>query len=42
MNAIEYAIEALGLGIFMVAAATATAIFELPTSPIYTLFPVSN
>jgi aquaporin Z len=35
MNMIEYAIEALCLGIFMVMATLATAIFELPTSPIH-------
>jgi len=35
MNIIEYAIEALCLGIFMVMATLATAIFELPTSPIH-------
>ncbi len=35
MNFIEYAIEALCLGIFMIMATLATAIFELPTSPIH-------
>ncbi len=35
MNFIEYAIEALCLGIFMVMATLATTLFELPSSPIH-------
>jgi len=38
MNFIEYAIEALCLGMFMVMAILATAIFELPSSPIHQAF----
>jgi aquaporin Z len=34
MNMIEYAIEAICLGVFMIMATLMTAIFELPTSPI--------
>jgi aquaporin Z len=39
MNIIEYGIEALCLGIFMVMATLATAVFELPSSPIHQLIP---
>ena len=35
MNVIEYAIEAICLGVFMVVATLATAVFELPNSPIH-------
>ncbi|MEI6327711.1 MAG: aquaporin [Pseudanabaena sp. ELA645] len=35
MNIIEYAIEAICLGLFMVAATIVTTIFELPNSPIH-------
>lgn len=35
MNIIEYAIEALCLGIFMVIATLATVLFELPSSPFH-------
>lgn len=35
MNMIEYAIEALCLGIFMVMATLATTLLELPSSPIH-------
>ncbi len=35
MNIIEYAIEALCLGVFMVVATIVTAIFQLPNSPIH-------
>jgi aquaporin Z len=38
MNIIEYAIEALCLGIFMVMATLVTTLFELPSSPIHQAF----
>jgi aquaporin Z len=35
MNVIEYAIEAICLGAFMVVATIVTAIFQLPNSPVH-------
>lgn len=35
MNVIEYAIEAICLGLFMVVASIVTVIFELPSSPVH-------
>ncbi len=35
MNAIEYAIEAFGLGVFVALATLTVALFQLPTSPVH-------